>query len=970
MENMNFLLDQQDVNLIWPEWTLEELIEEIDGERVYKAKDLKGNYNIIKSVTIPNDDSKIKEMTYQGKEKKYIEAYIEECAIDRLNEIKLVESLKGCNNIVSNLDYKLVPKTTSMQWKLYTRTEDVTSFNVLSLVKKFELSDIIKLGTDILNALVYSEKLKITHLDINLHNIYVTDHETYKLGNFTIPNYQRKVPLKNKAIKDTDMMAPEVINGQYSDHTADIYSVGKVMLHLINKYRLEITSELRELLNKATAHLSQDRFNSATEFSRELNSIQHQAFQMDEKEFNENKVIPVIKKLNLDETYEDKSTKLPQFDFSISDKTIVDNKTVSDDSLATNNKSDISKLEENNTNKKDNHDKSFDSTTNIKENFNDQKSSEIQEVNKEARKEAGKEARKEVRKEARKEIEVPHFVLQKEEPIIAETPLKSDRYKHFREKPNETIESRQQLSKGHFSKELNRESLRNDKVKENSTHENINGELPLSNSTKKGKKQTGKKLNYLFVILPSAILLIVILLFVTPMISNFFYNKQLQEANKPNPVTTNTEPNNSNDEVDEQDETVIEWLEIPAVVGKSFEEAEILIKSVGLECVYLNEYNDEIPKGYIISQQPSANEKIMSNGRVSVIVSEGMKNPLVPELAGLSRDEVIKELYDIGLVAKIVEEYHKEIDKDIVISQASKEGTTLKNGDSVTIVVSLGDGSGQTVKMPNLVGKTKDEAEKSMKNVGLVLKLVEKYDDKIKRGIIINQWSNPGNQILVGTTVTASISAGKNISTWSDWVSELPNGVTVDQYDIESQTMYQFRDKEFTNSGDNELSGWTKYDSGEGWTSWSEWSQVASEVRTNREYNQKQVEDKHYKDVYKYSRWSYVNKNNTLTFHSTDVGVADYSSGGKWEYTTSESSPLAVIGKLGTATKYSGNWFNQEKVQEYSYSTYHNEYQHRDYQTIYYYFKWSNWSDWGETSVSASANREVNTKSIYRYKAK
>ncbi|MDF2821330.1 MAG: non-specific serine/threonine protein kinase [Clostridiales bacterium] len=347
--------------------------------------------------------------------------------------------------------------------------------------------------------------------------------------------------------------------------------------------------------------------------------------------------------------------------------------------------------------------------------------------------------------------------------------------------------------------------------------------------------------------------------------------------------------------------------------------------------------------------------------------------PIVPNMVGITGAEAIKAAEDIGLVVAITSENSSTIQKDYVISQSVKEGTILKKGDSINIVVSLGKTgtNGTTVKMPNLVGMTREVAEQTLKTLGLNIKYVERYDDKVKLGLIVNQWVNIGAETTVGSTVTAVISLGKeDISEWSEWTTSLPQGITSDTYAIENVVKYQYRDKEIKTSSESTISGWIKYDSGFAWTEWSDWSTTPSEVVNNREYSQRNVEDKHNRIIYKYSRWAYVDNNNNISYSYTDLKGTDYKSGGEWQYTKNEDSALAKVGTLGNQTKYTGSWFNQEKTEEYSYSTYHPEYQHRDYVNTNYFYRWSIWSNWSDTVVKASDTREINTQKMYRYKLK
>ena len=76
-------------------------------------------------------------------------------------------------------------------------------------------------------------------------------------------------------------------------------------------------------------------------------------------------------------------------------------------------------------------------------------------------------------------------------------------------------------------------------------------------------------------------------------------------------------------------------VELPSVVGLSQDEAKQEIESVGLKFeVEKEEYNKDVPEGYIISQNPDHNN-VKKGSTVKVVVSKGQEKTTVPKVVGM-----------------------------------------------------------------------------------------------------------------------------------------------------------------------------------------------------------------------------------------------------------------------------------------------------------------------------------------------
>ena len=110
-----------------------------------------------------------------------------------------------------------------------------------------------------------------------------------------------------------------------------------------------------------------------------------------------------------------------------------------------------------------------------------------------------------------------------------------------------------------------------------------------------------------------------------------------------------------------------------------------------------------------------------------------------------------------------VEQYSDKIDKDYVISQSVSSGKTIKEGETLTVVVSLG----KAVYMENVIGWDIKKFESWALKNGVSYKSNELYTDYAK-GIITTQSINQGKLISEDDYLEVTVSLG-NVVEFGDW---------------------------------------------------------------------------------------------------------------------------------------------------------------------------------------------------------
>jgi hypothetical protein len=88
-----------------------------------------------------------------------------------------------------------------------------------------------------------------------------------------------------------------------------------------------------------------------------------------------------------------------------------------------------------------------------------------------------------------------------------------------------------------------------------------------------------------------------------------------------------------------------------------------------------------------------------------------------------------------------------------------------------------------------------------------------------------------------------------------------------------------------------------------------------------------------------------------------------------YRLTNQGGSPARYGTYAGTYGTYLQNWWWNEKSQQVQTSEASTQWRYRDAITTYYFYKWTDWTNWQEGAAPiATADNEVESRTLYRFK--
>jgi eukaryotic-like serine/threonine-protein kinase len=200
---------------------------------------------------------------------------------------------------------------------------------------------------------------------------------------------------------------------------------------------------------------------------------------------------------------------------------------------------------------------------------------------------------------------------------------------------------------------------------------------------------------------------------------------------------------------------------VPAgLAGTTADDAEALLEDAGLRTSSVRAYDDDVPRGAVVTTRPAAGEPVRLDGSVELVVSRGVEMLDVPdELVGAEAAKATSALEDAGFTVGAPDRaYHDEAAEGRVLDVSVPEGSRQRHDTVVTLTVSDGPAP---VQVPQEVGKEKDRAVADLEDLGLVVKIGKpKHSEDVAAGHVMAQDPKQGTTAHRTDTVTLTISQG------------------------------------------------------------------------------------------------------------------------------------------------------------------------------------------------------------------
>ncbi len=199
------------------------------------------------------------------------------------------------------------------------------------------------------------------------------------------------------------------------------------------------------------------------------------------------------------------------------------------------------------------------------------------------------------------------------------------------------------------------------------------------------------------------------------------------------------------------------WTSTPSLDAMTEQDARAALAAAALGVTVTREYSETVTSGHVIRTDPIGGARILRDGTVTMVVSEGPERFAAPKLVGLTRVDAVAALTHLNLaVGTVTEAYDETAPSGTVVSSSVEPGTPLKRGATVDFVVSKGP---QPIDIASYEGQPADQATKDLQGLGFVVTATQANSATVATGQVISQTPNSG-QGKKGDTIALVVSKG------------------------------------------------------------------------------------------------------------------------------------------------------------------------------------------------------------------
>jgi eukaryotic-like serine/threonine-protein kinase len=199
-------------------------------------------------------------------------------------------------------------------------------------------------------------------------------------------------------------------------------------------------------------------------------------------------------------------------------------------------------------------------------------------------------------------------------------------------------------------------------------------------------------------------------------------------------------------------------VEVPALTELTESRARAVAEEAGFEVEVVKQRRHEtVPAGQIISQDPPSGV-LLQGETISLVISKGPPLVKMRDLSGMKLNKAAKWLLDKKLVlGEKSERFSTEYEVGVVIEQSAAKGQRLERGSPVDLVVSKGP---RMIGVPDVVGKSKEDAVAAIEAAGFKAVVVEVYSDDVKPGKVVSTSPGPGTDAPEAGQIQIAVSIG------------------------------------------------------------------------------------------------------------------------------------------------------------------------------------------------------------------
>ena len=194
-------------------------------------------------------------------------------------------------------------------------------------------------------------------------------------------------------------------------------------------------------------------------------------------------------------------------------------------------------------------------------------------------------------------------------------------------------------------------------------------------------------------------------------------------------------------------------VKVPDLLGLTEADAKRRLRAAELTPDVQRESSAKVAGGLVIRTDPSEGRPVDRRSEVTLFVSSGPEQVVVPDVTGQDETSAVTALRGKGLSAVVREKASTE-PQGTVVSQSPAGGLQVDQGTSVTIFVS----NGKVLEVPDVTGLSQADGESQLEDAGFRPSVRTRQTElPEEEGTVLSQSPRGGAERREGSTVTLTV---------------------------------------------------------------------------------------------------------------------------------------------------------------------------------------------------------------------
>jgi len=192
-------------------------------------------------------------------------------------------------------------------------------------------------------------------------------------------------------------------------------------------------------------------------------------------------------------------------------------------------------------------------------------------------------------------------------------------------------------------------------------------------------------------------------------------------------------------------------FELPNVVGLSEDSARALLP--GFTVTIAHAPDAHIPKDRVASQLPLATSKVQKGSSVTLTISDGPGDTVVPvDLVGKTLEQARISLAAAGLIIAKTQPVDSNQDPGVILKSDPAPGTTVTAGSGIVLQIASGQ-----ISVPQLIGLTEIQARTVLTQGGFLPRVIYANEAGKDMDTVLAQAPDVGVSANIGSVITITV---------------------------------------------------------------------------------------------------------------------------------------------------------------------------------------------------------------------